>query len=327
MKGRLILIFFLTSLMACQEEDSFIVNREDVIDNYEEYIWREKQNRWIFSQMREHYFWTEQLKDSLDYDYTLLPDLFFKSMLVEEDRFSYCFLNEDYNGRTKSFDLNESVSVDTVFICKEHRIGYFRYDGFEAEADITDIIFRLKVQDISDLIIDLRNNPGGLVKTAVHLASFISRNTLGKQFCRLRYNKNISEKMLQETGSRYSYYYFLDDFNHTNCNLNLTRIFFIVNYYSASSSELIINCLKPYIEVVTIGETTRGKDVGMYCISNPEYKYALEPITFRSYNALGDSVPKTGIIPDILVRNDLSLIDPAMDESSINAAVTYIMNN
>jgi len=304
-----------------------LTDEEAIIQKDDELKWREGQNSWIFSQMRDHYFWNEQLRDSVFYDYSLEPSKFFESMLVDEDRFSYCSYNEDYRPSTKGHNLNESVSIDTTFIYYGHRIGYFRYDGFDSEADITDIILRLKGRGISDLIIDLRDNPGGLVNTAVHLSSFITEKAAGKLFCRLRYNKTISERKLEETGSIYSFYYFLNDYNHINCNLNLNRIFFLVNSRSASCSELIINCLKPYIEVVTIGETTTGKDVGMYPIKNTEYKYELMPITFRSYNALGDSVPQTGISPDIMIRDDGLKLDPSLDDSNINAVITYIMNN
>lgn len=322
------LIFFLTCIVSCQEEDSFINNAEEIIQNNDELKWREEQNSWIFRQMSEHYFWNEQLKDSLSYDYSLEPSQFFESMLVAEDRFSYCFYNEEYIPTTKGTNLNETVTIDTVFLyansIKTRRIGYFVYDRFKSEADITDIILKFNKSRLNDLIIDLRDNPGGLLSTGIHLASLITDNTDGELFCTLRYNNILTEKLLQKTGKRYEYYYFKSDTSTKNRNLGLYRIFFLVNDRSASCSELIINCLKPYIEVITIGKRTVGKDVGMYALRDSRHKYVLEPITFRTYNLYGDSIPQTGIIPDILVNEQGNHLAPSLNEPYIKAVTEYI---
>ena len=72
-KQLLYIIFFLSCLYACQEEDSFIKNIEEIIQNNDELVWREEQNSWIFTTMNEHYFWNDQLKDSSFYDYYNVP--------------------------------------------------------------------------------------------------------------------------------------------------------------------------------------------------------------------------------------------------------------
>lgn len=321
-------ICFLACVISCQEADSFLNNEDEIIINYDELKWRQDQNSWIFSQMKEHYFWSEQLNDSLSYDFSLEPGVFFESMLVDEDRFSYCFYNEEYIADTKGQNLNETVSIDTVFLYKNflrtRKIGYFVYDAFNSEADITDIILKFNRSGLDDLIIDLRDNPGGLVATGIHLASLISENTVGELFCKFRYNQNLTEKLYKETGSKYEFFYFKNDSATRNRNLHLSRVFFLVNSKSASCSELIINCLRPYMEVIAVGETTVGKDVGMYAIKNNRYKYVLEPITFRTYNAQGDSVPQTGIIPDILVKEKGNQFVPSLNEPYIKSVIDYI---
>ena len=249
-------------------------------------------------------------------------------MLIDEDRFSYCFYNEEYIQDTKGYNLNETVSIDTVFLYKNsyktRKIGYFVYDEFQSEADITDIILKFNKHGLNDLIIDLRDNPGGYVHTCIHLASLISEDTAGKLFCNFRYNRNITERLLKETGNKYEAYYFKNDSATNRRNLRLNRVFFLVNRKSASCSELIINCLKPYMKVIVIGETTVGKDVGMITRKDNRYKYALQPITFRSYNSLGDSVPQTGIIPHVLVADTGNQIKPTLNEPYIKAVTDYI---
>lgn len=319
------LVFLL--IISCQEEDSYVEGYEAVIEDFSETQWREVQNKRTYALMKENYFWTEYLKDSASYDFSLEPGLFFESMIVEQDRFSYCYVNEEYKPSTRGTNLNETVSLDSIYAYGNRRIGYFVYDEFNTEADITDIILKFRVGHLNDLIIDLRSNPGGLVRTCRHLASLIvPQEHIGKLFATYRYNSLRTKQLYEETGSPIRFEYLNDDENTKRRNLDMKRLFCLVDRYSASCSELLINSLRPYMEVVVIGDITLGKDVGMEVYSNPKYKYVLTPIVFRTYNAVGDSVPMTGIEPDIYVkRNNLPLGDTR--ESYLRAALDYIINN
>lgn len=247
--------------------------------------------------MAQNYFWSDQIRDSLDCDFSLPPDQFFRSLIVDEDRFSYCYPNDGYRPRTKGTDLNESVKLDSIYVIDGMRIGYFYYSGFETEADITDVI--LKMKGVEELILDVRNNPGGYVSTCIYLSSLIApKEVRGKLFCSYRYNDRISRINEEKTGDKYTYSYFKDDALTANRSLSLKRLYVLTGTQSASASELLINCLKPYMPVIVIGSTTTGKDVGMSPLSSVFCKYVLMPITFRTYNADGKPVPITGIVPD-----------------------------
>lgn len=319
-------ILFLLAI-SCQEEDTYVEGYEVVINDSTETQWCKEQNRRTYALMKKNYFWTEHLKDSASYDFSLEPGLFFESMLVEQDRFSYCYVNDEYISSTRGTNLNETVSLDSIYVVENRRVGYFVYDEFDTEADITDIILRLRTRHLDELIVDLRSNPGGVVRTCRHLASLIvPQEHIGKLFTIYRYNSLRSKQIYEETGSSLIYEYLNGDKNTRQRNLNMRRLFCLINGSSASCSELLINSLIPYMEVIVIGETSHGKDVGMEVYSNPLYKYVLQPIVFRTYNALGDSVPMTGIIPDIHVkRNGLPLGD--INESYLKAALDYIINN
>lgn len=295
-------LFMIVFLMldGCQEDDVFLSDIQEVVENNDEYDWRSKQNAWIFSQMRKNYFWADDLKDSLEYDYALEPSAFFESMILPEDRFSYCERYDGYRFQKKNIPLNATVLLDTIYFSKDRHIGYFVYDEFASEADITDVVLKFKSKGIDELVIDLRDNPGGLLITCKHLASLILPvKNLGELFCTYRYNSFLTRELIRTTGSPYEFSYFNRDNLTRNRNLNLSRVFFLVNRRSASCSELLINALRPYMQTIVIGETTTGKDVGMKACYGSKYMYKLMPVTFRTYNASGDSVATTGIVPDI----------------------------
>lgn len=88
--------------------------------------------------------------------------------------------------------------------------------------------------------------------------------------------------------------------------LCLSRIYVLTSRNTASASEATIVCLRPYMDVTIIGEETVGKGVGSWTISDSEYRYALQPITMRYYNALGESTPDEGLAPDYFIPDGYS---------------------
>jgi carboxyl-terminal processing protease len=79
---------------------------------------------------------------------------------------------------------------------------------------------------------------------------------------------------------------------------------------TASASELIINGLKPYMEVITIGTQTTGKNVGSITITDDtgKKKWGLQPIVFKSYNAQNQSDYTAGFLPTIQAEEPLELL-------------------
>lgn len=318
--------FFLSCLIlpSCMEEDKFLEIREPEIIETENDDYLE-QNQWIYTVMKEYYLWNYRLKDSLQYNYSLEPSVFFESMRVEGDRFSYWEVNDDYV-ITKGVNLNETVRLDSIYTVGDRSVGYFYYTEFATEADVTDII--LKFQDVDEVIVDVRDNPGGLIYTCRYLSSLlIPEEAANKVFCSYEYNPTISARNKLETGDERKYDYFLDTPRVEARRLNLDRVYFLTGKWSASCSELIINCLRPYMQVVTIGETTVGKDVGMRTQSSRRCKYVLHPITFRTYNSYDEPVPTTGIVPDIYVEDTNPELLGSTEEPLLGRALQEIINN
>jgi hypothetical protein len=111
---------------------------------------------------------------------------------------------------------------------------------------------------------------------------------------------------------------------------SLNRVFFLTSTGTASASELIINNLKPFMNVILIGEHTYGKNVGSFTITDntKRWNYGLQPITFKIVNALDQSDYGTvnGFLPDYSLADDVLpyklLGDPS--ETYLNKALNII---
>jgi C-terminal processing protease CtpA/Prc len=106
-------------------------------------------------------------------------------------------------------------------------------------------------------------------------------------------------------------------------NLNLSRVFFIVSGSTASASELLINNLKPYMDVKIIGDTTYGKPVGFFPIEIAS-KYAIYPISFRTINSAGNADYYNGFAPDNLAPDGVNKDWGDVTEPSLAAVLNYI---
>ena len=232
------------------------------------------------------------------------------------------------NEITRGRNLAPTISLDSIYTINDKRIGYFIYDQFESSTDVAQITIRLKNLGIDELVLDLRYNPGGYVSTSKYLASMLApKESLGKLYQLQRYN-DIQTKEKMDNGESGVDSVFLDKgFITIDRNLDLKRLIVLTTKNTASASESLIIGLRPYMDVITIGTTSCGKDVGSYTIADNRYKYQLQPITFRYYNALNDSTPTTGIKPNIEVADDLNHERGDVNEALLKTAIDYLMGN
>lgn len=275
--------------------------------------------KWVYRQMNRHYLWREDMPDSTSCDYTIDPVTFFNRLLSSKDRFSYCERNINYTGPQEIGKNNEddfgfivtrsssnSVLLDTIYTIKDTKVGYFCYLKFEDTTELAPVIKRFLEANIDELVIDLRYNPGGYVSTCKYLCnSVVHESAYGKVFQSQGFNNLLSEELFKQSGSRLENEYFDFPSNAGEkqlgtplYGLNMYKVYVLTSNRTASASEALIVCLKPYSEVVVIGERTVGKGVGSYTIKDYKYKYELHPITLRYYNAETESTPDDGIIPD-----------------------------
>jgi C-terminal processing protease CtpA/Prc len=123
------------------------------------------------------------------------------------------------------------------------------------------------------------------------------------------------------------------NFVRTSNPLGLDRVVFITTRSSASASEVVINSLKPYIEVAIVGDTTHGKPTGMDGFGfpfpsqtnpNPALKYVFFPITFEYLNSLGEGRFYDGMVPDIKAVDDITRDFGDPEEASLAAAIAFL---
>lgn len=157
------------------------------------------------------------------------------------------------------------------------RIGYLVFNQFIdlSETELEQAFRYFDNEQIDELVLDLRYNGGGLIRVANQLSSHIAYPALrDKIFVKYRYNDkntNRNNTVLFSPGRGQTL-------------LNLPRLFVLTTPGSCSSSELVINAMSPFIEVIQIGQTTCGKPVGQ--IPTQVDNFRLFAINFQTVNAL-----------------------------------------
>ena len=192
-------------------------------------------------------------------------------------------------------------------------IGYLVFNAFKADYndELNAAFAQMKADGINELVLDLRYNGGGSLETAVALAGMINGNYSGSPYVFLDFNnKHNSEDGFDYLSNQMNTYSLVNNRpeksgTQTINSLNLTKVYVLVNFQTASASELTVQCLKKYVNVVTIGYDTVGKFVGSitlydspaqdytsYTNRNTKHNWQLQPITFSYYNKDKDVNPE-----------------------------------
>lgn len=267
----------------------------------------------------------------------------------EDDSYSLVMANVENgsiteNGKevalTKVVNFAENpILISKVIEQQGIKVGYIMYNGFLAAYDeeLNAVFGTFKSEGITELVLDFRYNGGGRVSTAVQIASSIYGPNTDDLFIKARYNSKIQSSL---TAAQVETNFSNSTLGGTPLNsLNLNRVHVITTGATASASELVINGLAPYVDVVQIGETTSGKnefsitfvddeensffyDEERESNINPNNQWGIQPLLGRNENANGFSDFTSGLVPRFELSEDIVNLGTLGDPSEPLLALT-----
>jgi C-terminal processing protease CtpA/Prc len=208
------------------------------------------------------------------------------------------------------------IYLDTIYNAGSKKAGYLVFNSFLGDTAVVKAKFQQIFQEfadkgVTDMIVDLRYNGGGYVDLQATLANYLVKSAA-----------DGSIMMNEEFNSNYTALNTTAKFKKLG-PLNINNVFFIVSENTASASELLINNLKPYMNVKLVGpEATYGKPVGFFPIGVGDW-YVF-PVSFRSTNGLGSGNYFDGIAVDNVAPDGLDRDWGDSNESSLASVLQYI---
>ncbi len=266
---------------------------------------------------------------------------------MEQDNFAFLFNALDAGaislrlrtpeGDVVSIHLNrggyqiQPIMSHRVYTAGNKKVGYFAFDMFISTLSISNnptyvknqldaLIAQFEQEGIDELIVDLRYNGGGAVITAEYLSDMLAPADVGQgTMYSYKINNRLNNFLIGEgwPGSLFSSV----NFAKTN-TLDLDRIYFLVTEGTASASELLINNLRPHMDVKLIGEhATYGKPVGYFAWDI--LGVDLYAVSFQTFNSTGYGDYFSGLPVDKLVYDDLTRDFGDVQENMIAEALHH----
>ena len=188
----------------------------------------------------------------------------------------------------------------------DNNIGYFRLTSFNENSgrQLKSKIDEIRAKnEINRFILDLRNNPGGLLTQAVKISDFFLND--GEIVSTRGRSKRENRKWFAKKGDQ----------------INGMPLIVLINYGSASASEIVAGALKDHKRAILIGENSYGKG-SVQSIIPLKNKGAIRLTISKYYLPSGKSISEIGVIPDFEVEeeNEDFVINTASD-NQLNFAV------
>jgi C-terminal processing protease CtpA/Prc len=251
---------------------------------------------------------------------------------------------------TRSKYIASPVLKRTILLAGNKPVGYLalaRFSDLDKAGPALEEAFAFFAgENLSNMIIDLRYNEGGYVETAEYVANLAAPSAAnGKVMYAEHYNNLmqagkarilaaipyldanrqpvlVNGRPATYADADYSVAGNTYRFNKKGGLRNIKSIVFIVSNATASSSELLINCLRPYSDVKLVGSKTFGKPVGFFGIGVDEFTVYLPQFHIR--NAAGQGDYFSGMDPEVTIADDVKHDFGDEGEACITASLDYI---
>jgi C-terminal processing protease CtpA/Prc len=260
------------------------------------------------------------------------------------------YQNNSYVANGKSVKMTAElieenpVFFDSIYQINNHKVGYLVYNGFVSaynekqkvfyELELNKVFGKFKANGVNKLVLDLRYNGGGSGLTAMYLGSMIHSTDESKILYKQQWNSLLQSEILKYYGDKFlnktlksvidTHTFVLS--NKTKMvmpktpinSLGLNDIYIIALNSSASASELLINGLRPFMNVTHVGTNTSGKFTGSITLydednngkRNTSHTWAMQPIVFKYSNSIGKSDFADGLVPDVSLTEYVNLLLP-----------------
>jgi hypothetical protein len=254
-------------------------------------------------------------------------DILNAGLFPEEDGETHRFTVSDPDSdtpRTFTLQAGNFVSTPVQFVqtmeTDTGRVGYMLFKSHIsiAQEQLIEAVETLAEEEITDLVLDLRYNSGGLLALSSQLAYMVagSANTRDQLYYFMQFNDKYptTDPFTGKPNEPWPFIDFTLGYSSTEQTeevplptLDLDRLFVLTTSHTCSASEALINGLRGVdVEVIQIGTTTCGKPFGMYPTDNCGTTYFT--ISFAGENAKGFSEYADGFSPDDTGRTgDLNL--------------------
>jgi len=183
-------------------------------------------------------------------------------------------------------DIIKVASVKSKII--DEKTGYLRLTSFNENSSnqIKDKIKEFnKNENIENYILDLRNNPGGLLSQAIKISDFF-----------LNHGEIVSTKSKRKHENR-------KWFAKKGDMLNANTLIVLINYGSASASEIVAGALQDHKRAILVGESTYGKG-SVQSIIPLKNDGAIRLTVSKYYLPSGKSISDVGVTPDIEISEN-----------------------
>jgi carboxyl-terminal processing protease len=222
--------------------------------------------------------------------------------------------SEDTISSTKqTFTINTVLLYDTLHL-SSGIAGHLVFESFilPSKAELETAFSFFKANNVTDLILDLRYNSGGYLNIAQQLASYIAGDSKANIiFAKLSYNDKS-----QSANSTFP-------FLKTLYPLSLSRLVVITTRLTASASEAVMNGLDPHLNLISIGDTTLGKPMGMNGWECKK-KYYFWPVTFKIVNSVNEGEYYDGIVPSHIATDDITHDFGDRNEECLKEAISWL---